>query len=51
VRVDDYAAYGDALLVALAASGKRFYPLEEASAMRGFLEPLEELNGNQEGGV
>ena len=47
MRVDDYIAHGDALLVALAASGKRFYPLEEAAAMRGFIEPLEELNGNE----
>ena len=48
VRVDDYVAYGDRVLVALAASGKRVYPAEEAAAMRGFLEPLEELNAQEE---
>ena len=47
VRVDDYVAYGDQVIVALAASGKRVYPAEEAGSMRGFIELLEELNVNE----
>jgi len=43
VRLDDYLVYGDSILVAMAAAGKRVYPAEEAGNLLGWFEDLMEL--------
>jgi len=43
VRLDDYLVYGDSVLVAMAAAGKRMYPAEEAGNLLGWFEELMEL--------
>jgi hypothetical protein len=48
VRVDDWLAYGDTILVAMVEAGKRVYPAEEAGAMLGFFEENEELSAMEE---
>jgi hypothetical protein len=40
VRLDDWAAHGDAILVAMMEQGKCIYPAEEQEALLGFLDPV-----------
>ena len=39
VRLDDYLAYGDKVIVAMADAGKRLYPAEEAANMVDWFRP------------